>query len=342
MAACDNPAGNNNNNNNGNGTVATSFIFRNAATNAAISPSPRNARSVTGPGGVTYEVDDASFADYAWFYNTWLGGDAKKVGTGITPTKFAIPVALLKLYGHGIEAELIGSTWVTDEPVRIVDFGQGVTIELGNIEPGTYNVVEFRFSTLFLYRNDTYYYPEIAFALPAAMNSVDLNDFSFLLRPRVASGEQPPITHTTSGGTKTITAPLAWLSPLYVEPNTSGGGAYEPRINIFDNAFSTLYFYGDKYKLYAQGDFNNNPSPLVTVPFDPIVIPEDATSVTFEIRWDLTNIIQQYTGRKSTGGGNNGSGGVLWEVDSTPNDANDIFVLRNKFWEGFSITATVN
>jgi hypothetical protein len=71
------------------------------------------------------------------------------------------------------------------------------------------------------------------------------------------------------------------------------------------------------------------------VPFEPIVIPENATSVTFEIRWDLDGIIQQYMGRKIT------FPGPVFTIDDTANDGNDLFVLKNNYWEGFSITATV-
>jgi len=328
----DNNNNNNNNNNNPKATVAAKFKFRNAATNAAMqaSQSLQIARSVTGPGGKTYEVDNESFADYDWFYNTWLGGDTKKIGTGITPTKFEIPVTYLRLLGNGIEAELMGTQYGVQAP-DIVDFAQGVTIELGDIEPGTYNIVDFRFLPNKVNIGGSLYYPKVSFPLPAAMND-KVSAWPFILMPYTGNTDDPPVTHATNSGITTITANLFLLNPVSVEPATSGGGEYQPRLNPFDHSFSALYFYSNTYKLYAQNGYESLPCHI-RVPFEPIVIPEGATSVTFEIRWDLTNIIQQYMGRAS---------GTPWTVDTVANDENDIFVLRNKFWEGFSITATVN
>jgi hypothetical protein len=98
-----------------------------------------------------------------------------------------------------------------------------------------------------------------------------------------------------------------------------------------------------RYKLYPQGQISGQST--ITIPFEPIIIPENATSVTFEIRWDLTGLIQQYTGRKGvleeTSPGSNTWITTSYVVDDVPNDGNDLFVLKNNYWEGLSITATV-
>jgi hypothetical protein len=52
--------------------------------------------------------------------------------------------------------------------------------------------------------------------------------------------------------------------------------------------------------------------------------PDDANAVHFEVTWNLNNIITQYEG-----------------IDTTPNTSDDIFVLKNGWWNELSIRAVI-
>jgi hypothetical protein len=56
----------------------------------------------------------------------------------------------------------------------------------------------------------------------------------------------------------------------------------------------------------------------------PVNISGDTETVRFEIYWDLTDLIEQYQG-----------------LDNTANTADDIFVLKDGWWNGLYITASV-
>jgi hypothetical protein len=58
----------------------------------------------------------------------------------------------------------------------------------------------------------------------------------------------------------------------------------------------------------------------IVLPFDGVTVPDDAKSVTFEIYWDMTNLIQQYAG-----------------IDGEANTWDDTLWLKNGFWKGLSI-----
>ena len=60
----------------------------------------------------------------------------------------------------------------------------------------------------------------------------------------------------------------------------------------------------------------------IIVPFTPITIPSGASSITFEVSWDLTNLIERYAGH-------------------TDSPYDDVFVFRNHWWEGLRITTSV-
>ena len=364
---CDNGGGGGNNPNNPNATVATKFKFRNAATNSAIQPNASIgiARSVTGPGGVTYEVDDTSFSSYNNFYNTFLGGDSYKVGTGITPTKFSLPVVSLIVFGdNGTNPLYIPLIQPPEQGDLItdIDFAQGLTLSLDNVAPGTYNAVQlyFAMATMGESANGPWHYPKIEFSWPEALknyyNGLDLGGGNKSYLPNF----DPTIDNFAAPGTKQTTfSPSVWndsnipnnkvttMLELIDPRGWSGfkGGGIDESLYIFTN----MFFVGNKYKIYAPNTFNPNneqvtgyppgnvSQAVLAVPFAPIVIPENATSVTFEVRWDLTNMVQQYKGIKPDGGIP-----PTFELDTVENDGNDIFVLKNKFWEGLSITATVN
>jgi hypothetical protein len=358
----------------GGASVATSFRFRNAAPNAIAQPTAKVlARSVAGPGGVTYEVDDASFSHYTAFYNTFFGGNSYKVNS-ITPTKFVLPVWELTLYGEDeddnvIIANLIGEGALIGEgnsTVTNVDFVQGATVNLNGIAPGTYKAIHFNFALTAMAGEDMVpHYAQVEFPWPSAMsalfnkpktpspmtslwltspadNHVQLGTLAadFTSIPR-----WPPITHASNN----VTTPLYYIVPGTIEMVLLN---IPPTIPYL----STVYFVGDEYKMHAPGEFNIGDyfqffpgggftyasGDVLTIPFTPITIPEGAASVTFEIRWDLTNLVEQYKGITPL---EESPGVAVFPFqpikDEVANDKNDLFVLKNNFWEGLSITATV-
>ena len=354
----------------GNATVATKFLFRNAAPSAAIQPAAKVlARSVAGPGGVTYEVDDASFSHYTAFYNTFLGGNSYKVNS-ITPTKFVLPVWELTLYGEDendnvIIANLIGDGALIGEgnsTVTNVDFVQGATVNLNGIAPGTYKAIHFRFALTAMAGEDlVWHYAQVEFPWPSAMSALfnkpktpspmtsqwltSPADNHVQLGTFAGNSNSPPITHANGN----VTTPLDYIVPGTIEMVLLNIPPTIPNLH-------TVYFVGDEYKMHAPNEFNIGDyfqffpgggftyaaGDVLTIPFKPITIPEGATNVTFEIRWDLTNLVEQYKGITPQ---LESPGVVVLPIqpvkDEVANDGNDLFVLKNNFWEGLSITATV-
>jgi hypothetical protein len=63
---------------------------------------------------------------------------------------------------------------------------------------------------------------------------------------------------------------------------------------------------------------------VLAVPFSGIEVPAAANAVRFEVTWDLDGIITQYPGDDNTG-----------------DTADDIFVLKNGWWNGLDIKAVI-
>jgi hypothetical protein len=63
---------------------------------------------------------------------------------------------------------------------------------------------------------------------------------------------------------------------------------------------------------------------------NPLNIPDSASSVTFTMSMDLTDIIVQYTGKNNLG-------------DNLPHDdPMNVFVIANNFWERLSLSINFN
>ena len=60
----------------------------------------------------------------------------------------------------------------------------------------------------------------------------------------------------------------------------------------------------------------------IIVPFNGITIPENARSVRFDVVWDIDGIIERYKGK-------------------TDNNNDDIYVLKNGFWNAFSVNVEI-
>lgn len=143
----------------------------------------------------------------------------------------------------------------------------------------------------------------------------------------------------STNGTKT-TFDGSRLDPGWVDMNLSSFGK-TPVGNI--NPLMSIFYGGDQYKFndgvcdagtiipgFPMNEYDISGSNFagdgaagatnIIVPFTPITVPSGASSVTFEISWDLDNIIARYAG-----------GGP----------GQEIFVLKNGWWNGLHITASV-
>jgi hypothetical protein len=114
----------------------------------------------------------------------------------------------------------------------------------------------------------------------------------------------------TNTGT-TIKVPTAWLFPN----NAFGEPINHPEFNFLYTG--TVY----KYENQFTGAFSSwtGIGGFVT-PWSPVST-SGRSSITFNVNWNITNLIVQYQG-----------------ADNTANTADDVFVFADKFWERFSFT----
>jgi hypothetical protein len=104
---------------------------------------------------------------------------------------------------------------------------------------------------------------------------------------------------------------------LYFAGNTrkllhgAGGDAIKANDILASYPATQLFWHGAAYDAFV-------------IPFTPVNVPSSANAVRIEIRWDLDNIIEQYRG-----------------TDNIANNANDIFVLKNGWWEALSIAGYI-
>jgi hypothetical protein len=267
-------------------TVSTNFRFRNAVPPASLNKSV--ARSVMG--GTTSNT--GSYSTLTAYYGTTKANLIQSV----TPAAF-------KVYESGVTARVTGigphtlnsgTTW------RMVDFVQGVTLNMPDDVPGEVNVT----GMLILYEyggGGGHPYPTTTFTVDTALAA------SHPLR----SAQGPYPATTLSNSDRTITVPTVRLFPPPVMP---GGGP------LFPPAFQysgTVYKYENSFSdviLSGHGGF--------VTPWAGYTTPSSG-SITFNVNWDVSNLIQQRC--------NTGSGGSHACTDC-------VYVLADKFWEKFSMT----
>ena len=213
----------------------------------------------------------------------------------------------------------------------VVDLAKPIVINAGEIKSGEYKLFQFSFSLFSLHtiiggKSAT---SRVSFPKPAGFNYS-----THVYNTRL--NEVTNIGNVAEDGNN-ITAELGILDPAFINntrlfsDNTLG---YEI------NAIGNILMGGDTYKVInttgALGNLTFNDiipgtprisigggfSAFILAPFEGINVPEDANAVRFEIYWNIDNIIEQYEG----------------ETDS-PDD--DIFVLKNGFWNEFSIQAFI-
>lgn len=277
--------------------------------------------------------------DFTEFY----GNLGAKKGT-FTPTEMIMAVGSLTIMedlGNGANIRLINSVGTTvNEGIKIVDFARPITISADEIQSGFYNMLNFTFSDSFADEfattgwDDLNWLTNISFPKPAALN---LETHAYSTMPSSVAGFG--YLNKTDGN---ITVLLSHLQPASVDYHWGSftTGVYQNNpLGTNVGGVNQLFFAGDSYIVapcestektldqFIPGAIHlgvsNASTTGIIIPFEGINVPEDAKAVRFEIIWDIENIVEWYEGPDNT----------------TTND--DIFVLKNGFWEGFSLKAYI-
>jgi hypothetical protein len=283
----------------GGGSSSGKFKFRSAAPPTSLDG--RAASRTAGPiAGTT--IDEESFAVINDYYKS-LGGDSNIVAA-YTPTAF-------NFYRHMIIAEGGGKTFplLYDESnnIELIDFVQGTTIEMNHKLPANVtvtNMLVLYFETMVYDRVTSRLYPPptttFTINTPLAENHP--------WRKIEYSGYDGKIYHTTHNEGTTITVPTIDLYPGYLKTISSGfmfGGTEYKYINDFTPFKPEWILEYGGFVVPWSGVSNSNMS-----------------SITFNVNWDMDNIIVQYNG-----------------PDGVANTADDVFVFADKFWYRFSFTS---
>ena len=199
---------------------------------------------------------------------------------------------------------------------KVVDLTKPITISASGIEPGEYKFLRFYFAMTGLVNHLGEVTSMVSFRMPSEIFATPINF------------NNANISHE---GLNTK-VPLQFLDPYIVDRSF----IYELHgINqIGINPIGNILMGGNSYKIIGTGvsgfsDDNIVPGMSIIVnegdiivPFSGINIPEDAAAVRFEIYWDVDGIIEYYSK----------------EIYS-----NNYYymILKNKFWEAFSIQAFI-
>ncbi len=277
--------------------------------------------------------------DFTEFYSK-LG--AKK--GAFTPTEMVMAVGYLCIgqeLGMGPSPRLINSVGNSiAEGIVMIDLAKPITVSADGIEPGFYDYLQFNFSDSYAEgdaANDwenLEWLTNISFPKPAGIN---LQTHAYSSIPSGSAGFGYLDKYPGN-----ITVLLSHLQPVVVDYNWgyfTKDADLQKHLGTNVGGVHDLFFVGDKYIIapctpdwkylsdFIPGSLQlgiSGPTVAgVIIPFEGIDVPEDATAVRFEVVWDIENIVEWYEG-----------------PDSTTTD-DDIFVLRNNFWEGFSLKAVI-
>jgi hypothetical protein len=337
-----------------NGPIKVRSVISGNSSGAVGSYTPRPARSAV-RAAATVEGDE----EYTKLYNA-LG--AKK--GSITPTMLELAVQQLAVHrvipdpdhpdGRPPQITLLSDKVVNDNgdwyyDSLLVDLAKPIVIDVDEeILPGdVYPLVQFGFAMTGLLKGDgTPIISRVSFPKPEGFNyethAYSQNEWLVYYNDDddrgIAAGQR-----LFENDGDNITTDLNYLDPRSV--NTS----YGPLINDpfqgslgFDipHPIGALFMGGNDYKMfralnnmrytdihsglfdYPFGWGDDRDSPNILVPFEGVTIPENAASVRFEVYWDMKDIIEWYEG-----------------PTNSPDD--DIFILKNKFWEAFSVAVII-
>ncbi|MCL2212015.1 MAG: hypothetical protein FWB95_08850 [Treponema sp.] len=286
--------------------INTEIIFRSQQPPANLNMSI--ARSAMG--GTT---TDNTFDGMNEFYTAMGTPDA-----AYTPSVFQLRDGGIMVMANGSLENL------TDSTLEIIDFVQGTTITPFSDIPAGINATAMlvRFD---LYMYDTQYAP--------AMTTFTINEplhASHPYRTWPANFVTGRYDITVSADGKTITMPTIWLFPDNTGDYPSLGGSENDILNgIADFPIAPdLLYYGTVYRAKNLGIGSNNAETgglgtntpgAIIIPWAGVSIPSNASGITFNVQFNITNIIEQY---------------------GTGEDMR--FVLANEFWNRYSLTADIN
>jgi hypothetical protein len=233
-------------------------------------------------GGITQTViDNGSFAPYTALYREAKIG--KKVAS-YTPSDFYVRINDLLIFGnHELYGPIIEGTRVYE---GLADGWQIINLNK----------------------------PIVLSGLEIKPGSYEVLEFWFRasITPGHEAAENAPRATFTRDGEQ-VTVFLDSLFPFQLTEIIFGGNTTRMTNQIVDIRDVVPSFD------YDWAFFTGNVTYIAA--WDGLKIPEDASAVSFEIRWDLKDIIERYDNK-------------------TPGDpTDDRFVLRNGFWEGFSLSA---
>jgi hypothetical protein len=249
----------------------------------------------------------------------------------ITPTTFELAIDHLRL--HYMNDEFLPAYEAilgVETGANLVDFANPVVITLDVIPPGDYKIVEFSFWFGGIGGYEFSANSKVIFPIPEGCNirnhsfysrfadHINNNvviDQAYFLEPhevaRISWSFGPADTYYYADIIDKIDVEVKTLSTIFM-----GGNTYRLITDSIEGANLSKIVSGMYDHPYMPGTLH------IVVPFEGIVIPENAKAVRFEIFWDITGMIEWYDG-----------------ATDSPHD--DIFVLKNKFWEGFSIQAFI-
>ncbi|GHV60047.1 hypothetical protein AGMMS49587_00310 [Spirochaetia bacterium] len=302
----------------GGGKIPAKFNFSGATPDPSPSLNIVPSRYVAG-GGILESlipiVDSVSFEHYTTAYGT-LGTKLQS----ITPEKAKMLIGSLTLVGEN--GNLIVPLVSGESPVPDFDFADPVTLTLGEIPSGHYDMLLFQIQPGEMTRHGTKYRSEIRFTWPDGYTGLD----------KSYGGETPPAGSVV----------IRWLEVCNNDPVKTGGQATNTgTLNhiIFAGNTRKMVVYND---IYADELLPGYPHTIIhpkwdeptlegtaprqsalIVPFEGIDIPEDASAVRFEISWNLEDLIEVY------------------DKDLVGTKSDDIFVLKNGWWDEFSIQAVI-
>jgi hypothetical protein len=243
------------------------------------------------------------FSSYSAFY----GHLGTPKPSGITPTKFELGFTVVGVASNG-DMQPLGTVGGK------ADFARpgGVTVDVGDIPTDiTCSALIFYIATGNCVVEFPYPHDETTFE-------------SSHINMDIPNGFQSTLNGTTAHTTLSVMDPgnIRNMFSLTSAPDI------KPVNNIIYGGSASTFYMGAAAPLSEiignGSEIGSQDASTVVVPFTPISIPSTASSVTFEVSWNLDGIIQEYTA-----------------LNPSAQGGTDLFILRDKWWEGLHIKASV-
>jgi hypothetical protein len=268
----------------------------------------------------------------------------------ITPTKLELPVALMiwqkvsaNASGGGVQFENVPLAYGNE----LVDLANPLVVSACLVVPGDYSYADIVLPMTGV--SDTTI-SRISFPKPEGFN-YETHAFNIEYKGYIRGDDNyvppdPVNVYNISIEGNIISGDLSAFEPYSVNMNAWLHGSDDGNTGTFLGtgvlgSISRIFMGGNTYKTfnalpetpvikvstYLPGipDFFqlNFPDALnFLIPFSGITVPENANAVRFEVYWNIDGIIERYEG-----------------ATASPDD--DIFILKNGFWEDFSIQAFI-